>query len=129
MPHRHRALVPVLAALLAACGSAPPAMPIRADRNLISAEEIERITASTAHDIVRQLRPEYLRSRGRISVQNERAAFAVVYVNGVRVGGLEQLHTIRAGDVEYIRYLNAADATTRWGTGHSGGVIEVLVKT
>jgi hypothetical protein len=28
--------------------------------------------------------------------------------------------------VKEIRYISASDATTRWGTGHSGGVILVV---
>jgi hypothetical protein len=50
-------------------------------------------------------------------------------MGGVRMGGLEELHSIRAADVESIRFINARDATTRWGTGHMGGVIEVLLRS
>jgi hypothetical protein len=53
----------------------------------------------------------------------------VIYVNGMRAGPLEALRSISAVDVQEIRYISAADATTRWGTGHSGGVIEVRIRS
>lgn len=99
------------------------------DRNLITAEEIAGLNVATAFDIVRQLRPEFLRSRGTMSMRQADSEFAVVYMNGMRMGGPDQLHQIRATDVQAIRYISAADATTRWGTGHTGGVIEVVVKS
>lgn len=126
-----RSLLPVLAALaFAACassggtGSTSPR-----DRNLITAEEISALNVATAFDVVRQLRPEFLRSRGTMSMRQADSEYAIVYMNGMRLGGPEQLHQIRATDVQAIRYISAADATTRWGTGHTGGVIEVIVKS
>jgi hypothetical protein len=41
---------------------------------------------------------------------------------------LTGLSTIPANRVREIRYINAADATTRWGTGHASGVILVTTK-
>lgn len=53
----------------------------------------------------------------------------VAYVDDVRLGDLEQLRTVQRGTVREIRYIRGAtDATTRWGTGHSNGVIQVIVK-
>jgi hypothetical protein len=38
------------------------------------------------------------------------------------------LRTISARDVQYVRFLSAPDATTRFGTGYISGVIEVVLK-
>ncbi len=120
----------VLAFLVfAACASNPGSDSPGRQRDVITAEEIAQLNVATAFDIVRQLRPEYLRSRGTMSLREGGSEYAVVYMNGMRLGGPEQLHQIRASDVQTIRYINASDATTRWGTGHTGGVIEVTVKS
>lgn len=119
----------VLATAMAACSSNPSGDTPSRQRDLITAEEIAAINVATAFDVVRQLRPEFLRSRGTMSLRETGGEYAVVYMNGMRMGGPEQLHQIRASDVETIRYISATDATTRWGTGHTGGVIEVTVKS
>lgn len=118
----------LLTAAVAACGASAPAQP-RATRSVITAEEISSLNVTNAWEVIQHLRPDYLRSRGSVSIRNQAAQFAVVYVNGMRAGGLDELRSVRAGDVANIRFISAADATTRWGTGHTGGVIEITTKT
>jgi hypothetical protein len=123
--------IAILALTMAIVGCSSRGAPDRPDRerHLITAQEIDELNLSTAYDVVRHLRPEFLRSRGTMSLRNTSGEFAVVYINGMRAGGLDQLNAIRANDVDTIRYISASDATTRWGTGHTGGVIEVTVKS
>jgi outer membrane cobalamin receptor len=52
----------------------------------------------------------------------------VVYVDNVRFGDLETLQSIPITGIAEIRYMSGPDATTRWGTGVLGGVIEVIRK-
>lgn len=99
-----------------------------APRDVLLADEIQGTSAVTAYDAVRQLRPEWLRRRGRSSIQNPRAEVLVVYLDGVRFGGPEALRTITIGGVREIRYLDANDATTRFGTGHAGGALLIQTK-
>lgn len=126
---RHPPAALVVALLLAACSTAPRAESQGRDRNLITAEDIAGINVMDAYEAVRQLRPEFLRARGSFSIRSAEGQYPVVYVGGVRYGELNQLRAIRANDVLSIRFIGAADATTRWGTGHAGGVIEVLLKS
>jgi hypothetical protein len=49
----------------------------------------------------------------------------VVYIANVRQGSVEVLRSIAITGVLALRYLDAVSATTRYGDGHSGGVIEV----
>ena len=89
-------------------------------RNRISREEImERgDNASTAMEVVRRLRPGWLLARG---------ADPVVYVDNVRrPGGVDALFNVPVGQIRLLEFIGAADATTRWGTGHTGGVIQVV---
>jgi hypothetical protein len=41
---------------------------------------------------------------------------------------LESLRGISARTVQYVRFLSAPEATTRFGTGYMAGVIEVVLK-
>lgn len=128
-----RTFIPMLLLLplTAACASSGSSGTRSAgrDRDTLTAEEIAEANVGTAYEAVRQLRPEFLRTRGTMSMRDATNEYAVVYINGIRMGGPEQLNNVRAGDVSVIRYINASDATTRWGTGHAGGVIEVVVKS
>lgn len=118
----------LLVATLAACGVSGPTPP-RGQRSIITAEEIASLNVSSAWEAIQHLRPDFLRSRGTVSIRNPNAQYPVVYVNGMRAGGLDELRSVRAGDVQNIRFISASDATTRWGTGHAGGVIEITTKT
>jgi hypothetical protein len=89
--------------------------------------EIDSRAFDNAYEIVRSLRPAWLHGRGAHSVASLHDR-AVVYVDGIRAGGLEHLEQIRASSVASMRYLSAADATTRFGTGHAGGVIMVTTR-
>jgi len=50
----------------------------------------------------------------------------LVYVQNMRFGAVRDLANFRMEAVEEIRYVRPLDATTRWGIGHTGGVIEVI---
>lgn len=120
----------LLATALAGCatsggGSGTSA---RTPRNVLTFEEINELNVATAYEAIQRLRPEYLRSRGATSVRNPAPDYAVVYIDGMRAGGLATLQQIRAIDVQEIRYLSATEATTPYGTGHVGGVIEVTTR-
>jgi outer membrane cobalamin receptor len=96
----------------------------RTSREVIIRSQIESMNATDAYDVVQRIRPEFLRQRGASSIAGG-AQLAVVYVDGVRRGGPEALRSLRATEVEEIRFVNGTDATTRYGTDHGGGAIEV----
>lgn len=111
---------------LAACASATSS-PGSASPDIITRAEIEASRADNVYELIQQLRPRFLRTRGVSSMSDPSAGHPVVYVNEVRHGGLETLRSILVSQVDEIRYISASDATTRWGTGHTAGVIQVLV--
>lgn len=116
-------LIPLCLAALAACaGSASQS---RGSSDILTREEISASGATTAYEAVVQLRPAFLRARGARSMRDPTPLTPVVYVNDMRHGGIDVLMSIRVEEIDEIRYIGAADATTRWGTGHSGGVIQV----
>jgi hypothetical protein len=119
---RHTVLLLVL--LLGACASAGGGA--EGTRNVLSQAEIEDVELAWTYEAVLRLRPEWLRTRGHRSMTQTETVGAIVYLDGVRLGGLNALRSVRTADVREIRYLTASEATTRFGTGVSGGVIHVL---
>lgn len=107
-------------------------------RDVITRMEIDEraLDAKNAEDIIRRLRPHFMRRRSTgaiappVKVDNSRNQAAVrtevqVYLNGTRQTGPEALAGISRDAVIEIVYLDASDATTRFGTGHESGAIIV----
>lgn len=107
---------------------------IKRRTNVISVEEIDQIRneVSDAWELVKRLRPRFLSTRGAASFGNaasgRAAPYAKVVVDGVGRGELHTLRQIPVMHVIEIRYLSAADASTRYGTGYDGGAIEVKTR-
>jgi hypothetical protein len=102
---------------------------IRRQRNLITAEEIAtRPGLSTAYDIIRNLRPAWLNTRGITSTEDPTAGGIQVYVDEVKMGGLSELQSISVDRIQELRFLSASDATMKYGTGNTTGAIEVTTK-
>jgi len=97
-------------------------------RRVLREHEIRGAQVATAYQVVARLRPEWLRRRGRVSVRDPTAGAVVVYLNGMRQGDASALDAIMAEAVLEMEYLNGQEATTRFGTGHGGGVILVRLQ-
>ena len=97
--------------------------------DVLSAEEIMETSANDAFDAVRLLRSRWLRARAAPSIASPGSEYAKIYVDNIpRSGGLDDLRSIPVGDIREIRYMNPSNATTRFGTGHAGGVIMVITR-
>jgi hypothetical protein len=86
--------------------------------------------AANALQIIEKLRPQMLRSRGVGSptdVTGE-SARPKVYVDNVAYGDIGTLTNVTANQIKEIQFINSRDATTKWGTGHMGGVILVTTR-
>jgi hypothetical protein len=98
------------------------------DSNLITAEDIAGIPATNAYEAVERLRPLFLRSRGKTSINTPNTQYPTVYVDGVRYGDIYSLRNILAPHVHDIRFYNGAEAGARFGLQNTAGVIEVKMK-
>jgi hypothetical protein len=86
------------------------------------------VPAVDAFSVVQQLRPQWLRSRGVSSFRTSEVDLPAVYLDEMRFGELAVLQNIPVAEIAEIRYISGPDATTLWGTGVSGGVIQVIRK-
>lgn len=117
-------VVALVGALTAGCrASLPGAGQERPDQQWITREQIAEPRFSSAYDVVRALRGTWLNPRGAASIRTR--VEVQVYLDGVHLGGVDMLKGLSTPTVQYIRYINGTDATTRWGIGHGRGVIYV----
>jgi len=110
--------------------SPEPARPARVSTptraNIVAIDEIQSVEAGfTALEAVRRLRPEFLRRHVTPMPGDREGGFAVVYLDGTRLGGPETLATISAASVIEIRYLRSTSAVEQLGRNHRGGAILV----
>lgn len=118
-------LIPVLAACASSSGGNSTRTP-RGSRDVIVLSEIEPVQVTNAFELIQRLRPEMLRPRTGGSMTS--VPTPVVYLDGVRHGNIDSLNSVPKDVIREIRYINASDATTRFGTGHTGGAILISTR-
>jgi hypothetical protein len=96
---------------------------------VITGAQVRESGAGTAYDVLTRLRPEFLSRHAYTIVDDPEGGYPVVYVNGVRQGGLDLLKTIPAAMVAEIRYISPGAASDRFGRHHAGGVIAVRARS
>lgn len=125
-PRRSRSSFALLLVLAACGGGARVGTGSTLTPDLIGPEEISASSATNAYDLISQVRPNWLRGRGTPNLRGSQAPLPVVYLDDRRQGAVEVLRTFPIGSVAELRYINATTATTRFGNGHAGGVIQVV---
>ena len=93
----------------------------RPDRDTITREQIVEHRFSTAYEAVAALRSNWLTARGTDSFHNP--SEVLVYVDNVRLGGVDAMRGVNTLSVSYIKHFDGLAATGRWGVGHASGVI------
>ena len=126
----------VLAVVVSACASSPDtpfggefetsAAASQGNSRLIVRAQLEPLVDWSAYEAVETLNPRWLQPRGSTPVYGP--SYARVVVDRTVRGELADLYRISTIDIETMRYLSASDATTRYGTGYVGGVIEVTTR-
>ena len=107
--------------------SHPPAAP-QERGDILGADEIATAKgASTALDAIRQLRPLFLRRDARLNATDKGAVS--IYLNTMRLGGVEALATIPVSTIREIRYLTQTEAARFVKQNVSGAVIQVVTWT
>ena len=107
--------------------SGPPAGRMDAAADVLTTKDLLDTRAANVYDAVRRLRPRWLRARGMGRSRPGYEPVVKVYMESQFMGEVGVLRTLEPDAVEQIRFFNASEATTRFGTDHEGGVI-VLVR-
>ncbi len=92
------------------------------DYDVITLEELEEDPSLDLLTLIQRNRPRWMRPRGSASFSGEVAP--AVFVDDVRQSaGVDVLRGMRVVNVRELRFLNARDATTRYGTDMISGAI------
>jgi hypothetical protein len=98
-------------------------------RELISAEDVVRAkSATTAYDLVAQLRPAFLQSRGPTSLLLATPTLPDVSIDGGRAEQIDVMRSINARDVVDIQLLDRWKAEQLLGGAHGAGTILVRLR-
>ncbi len=112
--------------------------------DVITQAQIDQVALDSALDVIRRYRPRWLQPTrsptgsgivplvGHPGMPQDGDAFVVnalyptVVRDGIRLGEISSLASISPRTVASLRFLSATDASTRYGSGYDGGVIEVV---
>ena len=125
MPRRTFLIVALAAMVLVGC-STTNARPL-GSQDRITRAQLEALETMSAYDAIQRLRPTWLQSRGPTSLAGG-PTLPQVHINDSRSRSLEELRTLPVTEVEMMEFRSASDATTLYGTGYPGGVIEVRTR-
>jgi hypothetical protein len=107
----------VLALGAGACASSSGATTgTRATRSpdVISSADIAATSTGNAYDLINRLRPQWLRTStiGSVSGATPTTFGIVVFLDNIKLGGLETLRTVDSGSIRTIRYMTPERAAT-----------------
>jgi hypothetical protein len=119
-----------LLVVLAGCGAREPgagsSSSLRENHKRITVEEVRMGPQSSAYDLVLALRPQWLRTRGPTSLGGTTESPVQVYLDGVRLGGVNVLRRISVPTVDSFQFMDPIEASSRWGFGHDNGAIMII---
>lgn len=108
--------------------TAQPEAPTEGNSRLIVRAQLAEYSGRPILDAIQRFNGRWLRA-SRSGGGFSGPSFARVVLDGTPLGPLDELSRISAESVEYIRFLTAVNATTKYGTGFTGGVIEVTSRS
>jgi len=91
-------------------------------RQTITAKELAKNPQTDLYAYLTRRHPLWLNTRGPVE---SRSPGVVVYVDGMRRGGVEELRRIPLETVVWVDHYSGPEAALRWGSGHSHGTIHV----
>lgn len=124
---RRAALALVLVAGLSGCAAGAGPRAARGSSDLLTAADMETWGADDLLTVIQRMRPHWLQARKAMNFTGPLPT-SVVVDGMTQSGGVEALRGYRAGDVREVRFMNANDATTRYGLSMMSGAIVVALK-
>jgi hypothetical protein len=122
-----RAGLALFALLAAACssGGANSGGAGGGNPDLITREQILDLPDGTALTVIQRYRSSWLRARSQGTFNSNEPDRAEVFVDEMHFGDINSLSRISSSAIASIQFISATDATTRYGTGYTGGIIRV----
>jgi hypothetical protein len=108
--------------------AAPSAAASSGDRYTLTEAELQTAQDRTLYETIERLRPTFLRSRQVASSSTPIPEPVHVVVDGNLAAGLETLRLFSPAIVKQVRFYEPHQANVRFGTGHHGGLIEVILR-
>ena len=112
--------------------------------NTITRDEIAALPDGDAMEIVRRLRPGWLRPRTQATISSalgtaaamgagansipDPAIYPEVFQGHLHYGPAESLRAFQSNEIERLERVGATEATTYYGTGYLGGIIRVVTR-
>jgi hypothetical protein len=111
-------------------GATAGATPKTSSRDKVTSEEILSVPGTTAYDLVYKLRPDWLRSRGTATmVGGSQNQGTLVYLDGVKMGGLDVLRTINSRGINSIEWVPGNKAAMVLSDVGSAALVGAIVLT
>ena len=123
-------LLPLLVSAAASCATSGAQSSTLGDVDFITRDEIQASPARNAYDLVQSLRPQWFRTRGMTNIRQAAGEEdIVIYMDNARLGERDALQRVPLGNVEYLQFFTAREATQRWGGGHLHGAILISTQS
>ncbi len=91
----------------------------------ISSKELRKFDDRDVYTAIALLRPSFLTNRGRTSILLDSPDQPEVFIDGMFYGTFDTLRQLPVHEIQEIRFLDVGDATIRYGSGHTSGVIDI----
>ncbi len=113
------------------CGHVQSANPVASPQsvgthNMLGERDLQSAFDRSLYDTIQRLRPMFLRSR-QVATPSTSPEPVHVFIDGAKADGLEALKLIAPRSVKEVRFYEPQDANVRFGTGHHGGLIAVML--
>ena len=96
---------------------------------VVNGDDTAAMRAASAYDVVSRTHSEYLHSRGRQSLDSRIPEVpAHVFVDDTYYGDIGTLRAIPASELSQVRFYQGYEAQYKFGSGHMGGVIQLITK-
>lgn len=120
--------------LIAACAGSGTQYPGQGtqrlgDPDFILREEIDESNARSAYELVRNVRPQWLQTRGISTLRQAAGQDGIrVYIDNARLQDVNSMRNVTLASVRYLQFFTAPEATQRWGGGHMHGAILISTR-
>jgi hypothetical protein len=115
-----------ISVLFSSCASSGERQAPTRSSTVIPLDEIQASSASNAYELIQVARPSWLRGRGPTGFRDPQPTLPVVYFEDISYGSLDSLRGFSTQGIAEIRFIDPPAATMRFGTGHTGGIIQII---